>query len=105
MSAILAFIFTLAQAGAAIVGYFKPIPLLFDAAVVYGSPLALLMSAIGQNSVAHETELMFPLIALFHVVKYITLMRSRFVEEYHSFHYMALILEISYLLFCAYYLF
>ena len=95
---------TAAQLGAVLAGYFVPLPKLFDLTVIYGSPLFFIMNLLGSNSVAFDQNPLFPLIALFHVVKYLLLCRSQFIEERYSLHYLAVIFEVLYLVICARYI-
>lgn len=104
MSTILVFFMTLAQLVAVALGYLVPMPRLFDAAVVYGSPLYFIMNLISTNSVAFEAHLLLPMIALFHVIKYLLLCRSQFTEQHHTTHCLAVMFEITYLVICAGYL-
>jgi len=104
MSTVIVFLMTLGQLIAVVVGYTVPIPTLFDALVNYGSPLYFIFNLISSNSVIAEEHIWFPLLAAFHVFKYMFLCRSQFIEERHSLHYMAVIFEIMYLVVCAYYL-
>lgn len=105
MSTLLAFLMTLVQLLAVVVAYIKPYPELFDAVIFYGSPPAIIINIIGASSVYFESNIYFPLIALFHVIKYIALSRSQFVTEKPTLHYVAVIFEILYLGTAAYYLF
>lgn len=101
MSTIFLFLMVLSQMVAVMVGYYKPLPALFDAAVVYGSPLFFIKNLLGSESVVLESNILFPLIAAFHVVKYLLLCRSQFSERYYSLHYFSVILEITYLVVAA----
>lgn len=100
MSTIIVFLMTLGQLAAVLVGYFKPFPALFDAAVIYGSPPYFIINSLGSSSVAFEQHPLFPALAAFHVIKYLAMARSQFVMERHSLHYLAVIFEILYLAIC-----
>lgn len=102
MSTLLIFFITIAQIVAVAVSYLMPIPALFDALVVYGSPPYFIMNLLSENSVALDSYPLFPVIALYHVIKYILLCRSQFGEQQHSLHYVAVILECSYLVICGF---
>jgi hypothetical protein len=104
MSTIIVFLLTLGELIAVAVGYFVPIPALFDALVVYGSPPYFIMNSLGRDSVAFEQHILFPLIAFFHFVKYLCLCRSQFCDSRYSLHYLAVIFETIYLVICAFHL-
>lgn len=97
MSTVIVFLLTLGQLVAIAIGYYMPLPELFDALAVYGSPPYFIMHLLSPESVAFDHHPLFPLIALFHIVKYLFLCRSQFVEDWHSLHYLAIILEGAYL--------
>lgn len=97
MSTILVFIMTLAEMAAIVIGYFLPMPALFDAVVTYGSPPYFIINSLGGSTVAFAHNPTLPLLAGFHVVKYLAMARSQFVMERHSLHYLSIIFEIIYL--------
>jgi hypothetical protein len=100
MSTLLVFLMTLGQLVAVGVGRFVPIPELYDAFVHYGSPTYFIMNLLGNDSVMFEDYPFFPMLAAFHVIKYVCLCRSQFVEARFSLHYLAVIFEIIYLVIC-----
>lgn len=100
MSTILVFIMTLAQLLAVILAHLAPIAVLWDALVIYGSPMFFIMNSLGEESVAFEANMLFPLLAAFHIFKYLCLARSQFGEERRSLHFLAVIFEAIYLVIC-----
>ena len=101
MSTILVFLITTLQLIAVAVGYVVPIAPLFDAFAVYGSPMFFIINLLGHSSVAFESNIIFPLIAMFHVIKYLCLARSQFGYERRSLHILSVIFEVIYLVICA----
>ena len=104
MSTILVFLLTLIQFSAVVVSIIVPIKPLFDTLVVYGSPMFFIMNSLGKETVAFEPNIIFPLLAVFHVIKYVALARSQFGEDRRSLHIVSVIMEIMYLAVCAYHL-
>lgn len=97
MSTILAFLLILLQTLAAIIGYVKPYPELFDLVVTYGSPPALFMRLLNHAYPASDASMLLPAILLFHVIKYLSLSRSQMVTERATLHYTSILLEVGYL--------
>ncbi len=103
MSTIIVFTMSLLQLVAVAAGYFAPLPILFDAVLIYGSPIYIVFNLLGGESIATNAGSFFPLIVLFHIVKYSFLCHSQFNTERHGLHYAAATLEVVYLALGAYY--
>ena len=103
MSTIIAFLLTLTQLAIAGYGYFGHSEIIFQAMVVYGSPLYFIMHLVGGSSVVFEPNIVYPLMAVGHVVKYLALFRSQAMQERLALHYSAVAMEIFYLALSAYY--
>lgn len=105
MSTILAFLFTFSQTLAVVIGYVKPYPDVFDAFVTYGSPPAMVMGILNHDATTEKMGILFPLLILFHVIKYISLSRSQFVTDRPTLHYTSVLLELGYLASAVWFLF
>ncbi len=100
MSTVIVFLMTFSELLAAAIGYLKPYPELFDAVVGYGSPPYFIIHSLGNSSVGFEQNHLLPLIAAFHVIKYLALARSQFGVEWASLRYLAVAFEVVYLAVC-----
>lgn len=103
MSTILAFLMTLAELSMFAAGYYLGHEALLNFSVIQGSPLYFVKSIIS-NEYHFTQHHVFPLAMAFHSIKYVALARSQFLEDYPSLNYLAIILEIVYLVLCFNYL-
>lgn len=105
MPTIIALFMVSAQLVAAVAGYFYADTPLFDTVIYYGSPPAIMLSILSNESTLLIGNFYFALIIIFHVTKYIFLIVSQAQHALIGAHYTAVLLEAVYLVAAFYYLF
>lgn len=104
MFSVLAFLFTFGQMAVILGSYALQAKVTFYLWVVYGSPFYLLMTLLGNESAVTESNNIWLLMGLFHVLKYATMFKARLNTERPGLFYSAVVLEVAYLGMSGYYI-
>ena len=100
---IIVFLCTLTEVTTVALSYAMNAQVILTNAVIYGSPLYIIMNLLGKDSAFLEKNPIYIVFALFHVIKYLCFFRSQWVEDTNAMRKTAVIMEAMYLGACAYY--
>ncbi len=97
MPTLIALLLTFIQLVAVSVGYLRPETGLFDFTITYGSPPAIMLSILNHQAGDLFSSFYFVLIAIFHLVKYVTMAISQVQANSLTLHFTTIIFEVMYL--------
>jgi len=101
----LAFLLTLTELLAALVGYALQSPHIFGMVVKFGSPIYLFQNLLGSDSVLMSGNPFYIGMFVFHAVKYATLIRAQVAGDRGALFWIAVMFEATYLGLSAYYMY
>jgi len=104
MFSLLAFLLTFMQVLIINGSYLLEMKTTFYLWVVYGSPFYLVMHMLNSESAASDSNPIYLLFALYHVVKYLIMFKAQRNAERPGLFYTAVIFEIFYLCLSGYYM-
>ncbi|MBY0406299.1 MAG: hypothetical protein K2Q01_01290 [Rickettsiales bacterium] len=104
MSAFFAILMTFLELAATALAYVTHNEPLFSDMVLNGSPLYLIMNIFNPGSPIIDGKPIYLAFLIFHMLKYVFIVRARIVDEHPGMTMSAIALEAIYLAICGYYI-
>lgn len=104
MFSVFSFIFTFSQLAIILTSYALQAKITFNLWVIYGSPFYMIRNALGSESVVFDSNPLYLVLAVYHVIKYLIMFKAQRDAEKPGMFYTAVAFETFYLCLSGYYM-